>query len=94
MSHKLLGGSVLAGLGVVAEVLNVWLRHLFVSLFYVGKGQMLEGGGSFSTAATYAEPTTVGAFVGTRLAIWVAILGGFALLAWGVFEEVTGASVT
>ena len=90
MSHKLLAGSVLAGLSVVAEVLNVWLRHVFVSLFYVGKGQMLEGGGSFSTAAAYAEPTTVGAFVGTRVVIWVGILAGFALLAWGVYEDVTG----
>ena len=85
MKSRMIAGSILTGLGVVAQVLNQWCKHIFVALFYVGKGAMLEGGGSFRTTYTNIELLNIS--VVTRILIWFVIAGGVALILSGFLRK-------
>jgi len=87
MNGKLVSGSVLTGVGVLAAVLNAWAQHFFFAMFHIAAAQSLAHRGSFSPGPYGNDPTAVGIFVGVRVVVWVAILAGLALLAWGVREE-------
>jgi len=86
---KTIAGSILAGLSLLAEVVNEWLHHFFFAAFYIAKGTMLEGGGSFSAPPFYAHPEAVQIFTGTRIIIWIFMALGVVLVIWGLLETRT-----
>jgi len=86
---KTIAGSILAGLSLLAEVVNEWLHHFFFAALNIAKGTMLEGGGSFSAPSFYAHPETVQIFTGTRIIIWIFMALGIVLVIWGVLETKT-----
>ncbi|ESP88329.1 hypothetical protein [Candidatus Halobonum tyrrellensis] len=86
MNAKLVAGSVLSGLCLLAAVVNAWARHFFFAAFHVARGEALEWTGSFDPGR-YADPETVRIFLGTRLLLWLLLAVGLALLAWGMYEE-------
>ncbi|MFB6136976.1 MAG: hypothetical protein ABEJ42_01360 [Halobacteriaceae archaeon] len=86
MSEKLLPGSILTAAGLLAAVANAWSKPFFFALFHVGKGESLQGSGSFDPGP-YADPAATEIFVVTRAAIWLVLIAGVVLLAWGVAEE-------
>ena len=81
---RIIGGSLLTGLGLLAEVINEWLRHAFFALYYIAKGIMLEGAGSFPGVRGYEAPESVHLFAGTQILIWAAIVAGIVLLVQGI----------
>ena len=85
-NSKLLAGSALSGLSLLAAVVNAWARHFFFAAFHVARGEALEGTGSFDPGP-YAVPEATRIFLGTRLLLWALLAVGLALLAWGVVEE-------
>ncbi len=87
MNSKIIAGSILAGFGILAQVLSEWLKHIFVALFYAGKGSMLQGGGSFTTPVPYTAFETIELFMGTQVVIALAIIGGFSLIAYGLYRK-------
>jgi len=40
---KIIAGSILAGLSLLAEVVNEWLHHFFWAAFNIAHGVMIEG---------------------------------------------------
>ena len=86
MNAKLLAGSLLSGLSLLAAVVNAWARHFFFAAFHVARGEALEGAGSFDPGP-YAVPEATRIFLGTRLLLWPLLAVGVGLLAWGVYEE-------
>ena len=86
---KMIAGSILTGLSLMAEMFNEWLNHFFFAAFNIAKGAMLEGAGSFITPAIYADAQNVQIFIGTRIVIWLLIATGVALLVWGIKESVS-----
>ena len=91
MNGKLVGGSVLTAVGVLAAVLNAWASHFFFAMFHIAAAQSLAHRGTFSPGSYGNDPAAVGIFVGIRIVVWVAILAGLGLLAWGVRREAAGA---
>jgi hypothetical protein len=87
MNTKLLSGSVLTGLSLLSIVLNEWAGHFFYTLFYIARGESLEGAGDFFAGPYGTTPEATQIFVGTRVLLWVALLSGLGLLAWGVAAE-------
>lgn len=83
---KLVAGSILTGLSLLAEVVNAWASHFFFAAFKLAKGMSLEGGGSFSPGP-YPDPAAVQIFVGTRVLIWILMAIGIGLMAWGIKEQ-------
>jgi len=86
---KTIAGSILAGLSLLAEVVNEWLHHFFFAAFNIARGTMLEGGGRFSAHSFYAHPETVQVFIGTRIIIWIFMALGVVLIVWGLLETKT-----
>jgi hypothetical protein len=86
---KMIAGSILASLGLMAEMLNEWLSHFFFAAFNIAKGTMFTGAGNFVTPAAYADAENVQIFIGTRIVIWLLIALGFALLVWGIKEAIS-----
>lgn len=93
---KIIGGSLLAGFSLLAEVLNEWSSHFFYAVFQIAQGTMLGGAGIFRTPPQYANPgismtdiSGFGAdiFILTRILIWVFMAIGMLLVAWGLREE-------
>ena len=89
---KIIGGSILAGLSLLTEILNEWLHHYFFAAYNVAKGISLEGSGSFD-AGPYADafmlqgsPQSFHLFIIVRIIIWLFIVGGVALIVWGLRE--------
>lgn len=80
MKNKIIAGSILAGLGIIAQVLNQWLKHIFITLFYIAKGTMLQGGGSFTTPKIYTNLLSINSSIPTRITIWLIIIFGIALI--------------
>lgn len=88
---KVLSGSILTGLSLLAEVLNEWFSRFFFSAYQIAQGVMLQGGGSFSHPPQF----TVGGIPGvgvnilivTRILIWVFIVLGVVLIIWGLREK-------
>ena len=83
MNSTLLGGSDLAGTGRLAAVANARAGHRVWALFHVARGTSLEGGGSFSPGPYGADPAGTEISLVLRALLWLAILPGFALVAWG-----------
>ncbi|MEJ2265961.1 MAG: hypothetical protein P8X95_21145 [Anaerolineales bacterium] len=90
---KVIGGSILAGLSLFAEVLNEWFSHFFYALFQIARGMAL-GAGGFSTPPAYANPYMSGVsgfgvqiFILTRILIWVFMALGILLVVWGLREK-------
>jgi len=87
---KTIAGSILAGLSLLAEVVNEWLHHFFFAAFYIAKGVMLEGAGEFSPGPYYPQgPEAAQIFIGTRIIIWIFMALGVVLVIWGVLETRT-----
>jgi len=86
---KMIAGSILASLGLIAEMLNEWLSHFFFAAVNIAKGAMFTGAGNFVTPAIYADAENVQIFIGTRIVIWLLIALGFTLLVWGIKESVS-----
>lgn len=91
-SLKKIAGSILAGLSLIAEVVNEWLQHFFWAVANIGKGVNLSGGGSFQTPAEYAEVLsypydTLNIFILTRILLWIFIGFGILLIGWGLWED-------
>jgi hypothetical protein len=42
MKNKIIAGSILAGLGIIAQVLNQWLKHIFITLFISKAKEILK----------------------------------------------------
>jgi cytochrome b subunit of formate dehydrogenase len=87
MDAKLLAGSILTGISVMAAVMNAWAQHFFFTMFHIARGESLEGVGSFSPGPYGNTPEATQIFLGLRILIWVLILGGLILLVWGIWEE-------
>jgi hypothetical protein len=87
MNTKLLAGSILTGLSLLAAVINAWARHFFFTMFYIARAESLESAGSFSPGPYGLTPETTQIFIGVRVLLWAALLFGIALLAWGVWED-------
>ncbi|MFO7968190.1 MAG: hypothetical protein R6U44_11390 [Archaeoglobaceae archaeon] len=83
---KIVAGSILTGLSLLAQVVNEWASHFFFAAFNLAKGMSLEGAGTFSPGP-YTDPAAVQIFVGTRVIIWVLMAVGIGLMAWGIKEE-------
>lgn len=91
---KIIGGSLLTGLSLLAEILNEWFSHFFYALFQIARGINLGGAGSFRTPPLYSNPGMADVsgfgldiFVVTRILIWVFMVTGVLLVAWGLREE-------
>ena len=87
MNTTSIAGSILAGFGVLAAVVNSWAQHFFFTSYHIARGTSLEGAGEFAPGPYGTAPESVNIFLGTRLLIWVVILTGLALVAWGVWAE-------
>ena len=87
MNTRLLSGSVLTGLSLLAIVLNEWAGHFFFTMFLIARGESLEATGSFSPGPYGVAPETTQIFIGTRILLWVALLAGLFLLGWGMLTE-------
>ncbi|MFB6202043.1 MAG: hypothetical protein ABEI98_08530 [Halorhabdus sp.] len=92
MNAKLVAGSILAGLSVIAAVINAWARHFFFTMFHIARGESLEGAGSFAPGPYGNAPEATQIFLGTRVLIWLFIVLGIALVAWSLWEESRSAS--
>lgn len=88
---KILSGSILSGLSLMAEVLNEWFSHFFFSAYHLARGMSLQGGGSFSAPLEYRigniEAYGVDIFLGTRVLIWAFMALGIALIVWGLRDR-------
>lgn len=91
---KIIGGTLLTGLSLLAEVLNEWLSHFFYAIFQIARGVTLGGAGSFRTPPLYSNPGMadvsgfgVDIFIVTRILIWVFMAMGILLVVWGLREE-------
>ncbi len=88
---KVLSGSILTGLSLLAEVLNEWFSHFFFSAYQIAQGVMLQGGGSFSHPPQFTvggiPGVGVNIFIVTRILIWVFIVLGVVLIIWGLREK-------
>lgn len=87
MNAKLAAGSILSGLSITAAVFNAWAQHFFFTMFHIARGVSLEGAGSFSPGSYGNAPESTQIFIGTRILIWVFIVVGIVLLAWGIWDE-------
>lgn len=88
---KMIAGSILASLSLMAEMFNEWLSHFFFAAFNIAKGAMFTGAGNFVTPAIYADAENVQIFIGTRIVIWLLFALGIALLIWGITERTSQA---
>ncbi len=87
---KTIAGSILAGLSLLAEVLNEWLHHFFFAAYNIAKGTMLEGAHEFAPGPYYSQgPEAVQIFIGTRVIIWLFMALGVVLIIWGLRETKT-----
>jgi hypothetical protein len=93
MNGKLVAGGLLSGLSTIAAVINAWAQHLFFTMFHIARGESLEGAGSFDPGPYGNTPEATQIFVGTRLLIWVLIVAGIGMLAWGVWDEYRSATL-
>ena len=88
---KIIAGSIISSLSLVAEVINEWASHYFYTFFTIAKGEALEGGGSFIPPSAYinsiADGYGVDIFILTRILIWLFIAFGIALIVWGLREK-------
>lgn len=91
---KVIGGGILAGLSLFAQVINEWFSHFFYALFQIARGVALGGAGGFSTPPAYANPYMSGVsgfgvqiFILTRILIWVFMAFGILLVVWGLREK-------
>jgi hypothetical protein len=93
---KIIGGSLLTGFSLLAEVLNEWSSHFFYAVFQIAQGVMLEGAGRFRTPPQYTNSGIsmtdifgfgVDIFIVTRILIWVFMVTGVLLVVWGLREE-------
>ncbi|MBX0298301.1 hypothetical protein [Haloarcula nitratireducens] len=91
MNTKLLAGSILTGLSLIGAILNAWARHFFFTMFYIARGESLEGAGSFDPGPYGVAPESTQIFLGIRLLLWLLVCFGIALLVWGVLEETRSA---
>ena len=90
---KIIAGSILAGLSLLAEVVNEWLHHFFWAAFNIAEGVMIEGAGQFGPGPYYPRgPEAVQIFIGTRIIIWMFIALGVALIIQGLQEAKTGSA--
>jgi len=90
---KIIAGSILTGLSLLAEVVNEWLHHFFFAAFNIANGVMIEGAGEFSPGPYYPQgPEAVQIFIGTRIIIWIFMALGVALIIWGLQEAKTGSA--
>ena len=86
---KIIAGSILAGLSLLAEVVNEWLHHFFWAAFNIAHGVMIEGAGQFGPGPYSQGPEAVQIFIGTRIIIWMFIALGVALIIQGLQEAKT-----
>lgn len=85
---KKVTGSILVGFGVLAEVINAWLSHMFWAFGNIAKGVNSE----FNAPARYGEVLTypfnqLNIFTGTQILIWAIILLGLGLILLGLIED-------
>ena len=83
---KTVAGSILAGFSILGQVIHAWSQHFFYAFYQMGKGMVLEGGGSFSNLPMYNDGITT-IFFCTRLLLWIGIVFGFYLIFTGLSEE-------
>jgi len=86
---KLIAGSILAGLSLLAEVVNEWLHHFFWAAFNIAHGIMIEGARQFGPGPYSQGPEAVQIFIGTRIIIWIFMALGVALIIQGLQEAKT-----
>jgi hypothetical protein len=93
---KIIAGSILAGFGLLTEVVNEWFSHYFFAVLNMAKGMMLEGGGSFRMPPAYTNPGLafsgidgygIDIFIITRVLIWIVFALGITLIIWGIRER-------
>lgn len=89
---KKVAGSILAGLSLLAEVVNEWMQHYFWAVANIAKGLGLVGGGGFETPGKYADVLSfpydpMNIFSLTRVILWVFIAFGIILIGWGLWED-------
>jgi len=90
---KIIAGSILTGLSLLAEVVNEWLHHFFWAAFNIAHGVMIEGAGQFGPGPYYPRgPEAVQIFIGTRIIIWIFMALGVALIIRGLQEAKTGSA--
>jgi len=90
MNSKLIAGSVLAGFGTLAAVVNSWAPHFFFAQYHIARGTSLTGAGSFDPGPYGVAPASVRPFIGTRLLIWAVVALGLGLVAWGILSDRRG----
>jgi hypothetical protein len=88
---KIIAGSILSSMGLVAEVVNEWASHYFYTFFTIAKSEALKAGGPFTPPGIYidsmADGFGVNIFVLTRILIWLFIVVGIVLVVWGLREK-------
>ena len=87
MNTKLLAGSLLSGLSLLAAVLNAWAQHFFFAAFHIARAEALEGAGSFNPGPYGVTPESTQIFLGIRVLLWLLLLAGIGLLGWGAWDE-------
>lgn len=87
MNNRVLAGGIMLSVGVFSQMLNEWLRHLFVVYFYMAKGSMLEGGGSFTPLPEHSSLELVTISLGTQILIWLLVVGCGVFLLTAVIER-------